>query len=116
MLAGDREAAQAQLKEALQVADELGERVYLPQLWLLEAALARAQGQRSAGAACTRLAIEEARAQESPWIELLALVDLGEHHALDAAERQALEALVDRLPEAHDTPAVSKARLMLAKT
>jgi len=116
LLAGDREAAQAQLQEALQVADELGERVYLPQLWLLEAALARAQGQRSAGAACTRLAIEEARAQESPWIELLALVDLGEHHALDAAERQALEALVDRLPEAHDTPAVSKARLMLAKT
>jgi DNA-binding winged helix-turn-helix (wHTH) protein/tetratricopeptide (TPR) repeat protein len=114
LLAGDWEAAQAQLQEALQVADDLGERVYLPQLWLLDAALARAQGRPSLAAAHARSAVEEARAQESPWIELLSLVDLGEYHALQADERQALEALVHRLPEANDTPAMHKARFLLA--
>lgn len=115
LLAGDFDAAQAQLQEARQVADDLGEGVYLPQLWLLDAALARAQGRQAAGEACARRAIEEARAQESHWIELLALADLAEHNALDAGERRALQALVHRLPEAHDTPAASKARLLLGR-
>ena len=110
LLAGDLDAAQAQLQEALQVADELAERVYLPQLWLLEAAIARAQGQAGAGAASVRRAIEEARAQEAPWLELLALVDLCEHHEAAAAERRALAVLVDRLPEAGDTVPVRRAR------
>ena len=106
------DAAQAQLNEALQVADELAERVYLPQLWLLEAAIARAQG-RPDGAASVRRAIEEARAQEAPWLELLALVDLCEHHEAAAAERSALALLVDRLPEAGDTVPVRRARSIL---
>ena len=83
LLAGDVEGAQAQLQEALQIADELGEGVYLPQLLLLQAAIARAQGRPEAGAASVRRAVEEARAQEAPWLELLALVELCAHH--DAA-------------------------------
>ena len=43
LLAGQHDAAQAQLSEALQVAEELAERVVLPQLWLLEAAIALAK-------------------------------------------------------------------------
>lgn len=113
LLAGDRDAAQAQLREALQVADELAERVYLPQLWLLEAAIARAQGRADAGGASVRRALEEARAQEAPWLELLALVELCEHHEATAAERGALAALVDRLPEAGDTVPVRRARSIL---
>ena len=64
-------------------------------------------------AASVRRAIEEARAQEAPWLELLALVDLCEHHDAAAAERSALAALVDRLPEAGDTVPMRRARSIL---
>jgi DNA-binding winged helix-turn-helix (wHTH) protein/tetratricopeptide (TPR) repeat protein len=113
LLAGQHDAAQAELNEALQVADELAERVYLPQLWLLEAAVARTQGRAAAGAASVRRAIEEARAREAHWLELLARVDLCEHHEATAAERRDLAALVDRLPEAVDTVPVRRARSIL---
>jgi DNA-binding winged helix-turn-helix (wHTH) protein/tetratricopeptide (TPR) repeat protein len=113
LLAGQLDAAQRQLDEALEVAEQLSERVYLPQLWLLAAAIARAQGRRDDGAASVRRAIEEARASEAPWFELQALVDLCEHHAAAAAERSALVALVDRLPEAKNTAPVRRARSIL---
>ena len=113
LLAGDVEGAQAQLQEALQIADELGEGVYLPQLLLLQAAIARAQGRPEAGAASVRRAVEEARAQEAPWLELLALVELSAHQNAEAGERQALAALVDQLPEAAGTEAVERARSLL---
>jgi len=113
LLAGQHDAAQAELDEALRFADELAERVYLPQLWLLEAAIARAQGRADAGAAPVRRAVEEARARQASWLELLALVDLCEHHDAAAAERSALAALVDRLPEAGDTVPVRRARSIL---
>jgi DNA-binding winged helix-turn-helix (wHTH) protein/tetratricopeptide (TPR) repeat protein len=113
LLAGDHAAAQAQIQEALQVADELVERVVQPQLWLLEGQIARAQGRAEAGAASVRRAIEEARAQEAPWLELLALVDLCEYHDAAAAERNALAVLVDQLPEAGDTAPARRARAIL---
>jgi tetratricopeptide (TPR) repeat protein len=115
LLAGDHDAAQAQVEEALQVAGELDERVYLPQLWSLEAAIARARGEAGAGAAALRRAIEEARMQDAPWLELLALVDLCEHHDGGAAERSALADLVGRLPEASDTVPGRQARAILAR-
>jgi len=84
--------------------------VYLPQLLLLEAAIARQQGRADAASASARRAVEEARGQEAPWVELLALVDLCEHHGATAEDSLALAALVDRLPEAADTDAARKAR------
>ena len=51
--------------------------------------------------------------REAPWLELLALVDLCEHHDAAAAERSALAALVDRLPEAGDTVPMRRARSIL---
>jgi DNA-binding winged helix-turn-helix (wHTH) protein len=114
LLAGDHDAAHVQLHEALQVAEELGERVVLPQLQLLQAAIARAQGRRDAGAAATRRALDEARAQEAPWLELHALVHLCEHHDASAEERLALAALVSRLPEASGTAPVSRAQVLLS--
>ncbi|MGO4392989.1 AAA family ATPase [Variovorax sp. M-6] len=113
LLAGEWDAAQIELEEALQVADELAERVYLPQLWLLEAAIARAQGRVDAGAASVRRAIEEARAQEAPLLELLALVDLCEHHEPSIPERRTLAALIDQMPEAHGTVPVRRAQSIL---
>ncbi|MGJ7510298.1 AAA family ATPase [Variovorax sp. GT1P44] len=113
LLAGDLDAAQIQLQEAMQVADELAERVYLPQLCLLDAAIARAQGRTDAGAAAVRVAIEEAQAQQVPWLELLALVDLCENHDASVPERHMLAALVDQMPEARGTVPVQRARTIL---
>jgi ATP/maltotriose-dependent transcriptional regulator MalT len=113
LLAGELDAARRQVEEALQIADNRRERVYLPQLFLIEGAIARARGQPTAARASVRSAIEEARAQEAPWLELLALVELCQHEGAKAKDRQALGALVDRLPEAADTDAVARARALI---
>ena len=115
LLAGDVEGAQAPLHEALQIADELGEGVYLPQLLLLQAAVARAQGRPEAAAVSMRRAVEEARTQEAPWLELLALAELCAHHGASTPERQALAVLVDQLPEAASTEPVARARSLLQR-
>ncbi|HTN50178.1 MAG TPA: AAA family ATPase [Burkholderiaceae bacterium] len=110
MLAGDIDGAQHQLEQALQLVSAHGERVYLPQLLLIEAAIARARGQPAAALASVRRAIKEARAQQAAWLELLALVELCEHGGAKATDRQALAALVERLHEAAETDAVARAR------
>ena len=116
VLAGDWDGAQHELEDALQVADTFGERVYLPQLFVMQAAIARARGDRAAADAAIRRAIAEARAQEAPWLELMALIELCDRHSATAKDRRALAALVDQLPEARDTAAVARARALLDKT
>jgi hypothetical protein len=113
LLAGDCDAARVELQEALHVGEELGERVYLPQLLLLEAAIARTQGRLDAGSIAVRRAVEEARTQEAPWLELQALVELCGHHDATAEDRQALAALLDQLPETEGTELVKRARSLL---
>jgi DNA-binding winged helix-turn-helix (wHTH) protein/tetratricopeptide (TPR) repeat protein len=115
VLAGDIDGAQAQLEEALHIADKFGERVYLPQLYLMEAAIARARGERKAAEASVRRAIAEARAQQAPWLELITLTELCAHDSATAEDRRALATLVDRLPQAQDTIAVTNARILLDK-
>jgi DNA-binding winged helix-turn-helix (wHTH) protein/tetratricopeptide (TPR) repeat protein len=116
VLAGDWDGAQRELEDALQVANTLGERVYLPQLFVMQAAIGRARGDRAAADAAIRRAIAEARAQEAPWLELMALIELCDRHSATAKDRRALAALVDQLPEALDTAAVARARALLDKT
>ncbi len=82
----------------------------------MQAAIARARGDRAAADAAIRRAIAEARAQETPWLELMALIELCDRHSATAEDRRALAALVDQLPEALDTPAAGKARSLLDKT
>ncbi|MHC8367238.1 ATP-binding protein [Pseudomonas sp. ZT5P21] len=113
LLAGDCNAAQVELQEALRVGEDLGERVYLPQLLLLEAAIARAQGRPDASSNAVRHAVAEARAQEAPWLELLALVELCEHHDVAAEDHQALSTLIDQLPETHGTELAKRARSLI---
>ena len=115
MLAGDWDGAQHELEDALQVANTLGERVYLPQLFVMQAAIARARGDRAAADAAIRRALAEARAQEAPWLELMALIELCDSAGATAKDRRALAGLVDRLPEARDTTAVARARALLDK-
>jgi ATP/maltotriose-dependent transcriptional regulator MalT len=116
LLAGELEAAQRQIDEALQVAKTLDERVYLPQLFVIQAGIARARGESAAARASVRRAVAEARAQEAPWLELIALLELCEHDGAAVKDRQALAELVDRLPEAARTTAVARARALLGKT
>ena len=69
-------------------------------------------GPRRASASVRR-AVEEAREQQAPWLELIALVELCAHHDASTAERQALAELVDQLPEAAGTEPVVRARSLL---
>jgi DNA-binding winged helix-turn-helix (wHTH) protein/tetratricopeptide (TPR) repeat protein len=116
LLAGDWDGAQHELDDALHVANTRWERVYLPQLFVMQAAIARARGDRAAADAAIRRAIADARAQEAPWLELMALIELCDRHSPTAKDRRALAALLDQLPEALNTPAAVKARALLAKT
>ena len=116
LLAGDWEAAQRQLDEALQIAHTHGERVYLPQLFLIEAAIARARGKPTTADTSLRRAIAEARAQEAPWLELMALLELCDRGATAGEDWQALAAMVDQLPEAIDTTALTRAKALLKGT
>ena len=112
--AGDFEAAQAQLDEALGLVERHDERICLPQLHLIDAAIARHRNNPGRADAAVRSAIEEARSQASPWLELLALTDLVEHAEPAAEDLDALAALVARLVEAQDTSLVVRARALLA--
>ena len=69
-----------------------------------------------AGRTWASRAVEEARAQEAPWLELMALIELCERHSATAKDRRALAALIDKLPEALNTTAAGKARALLDKT
>ena len=113
LLHGDWQAAQLQLNEALEVVRTYGERIYLPQLRLIEGTIAQARGDPDAAMASIRLAVEEARAQGACWLELLALTELCERDAATDEDRHALAALVDQLDEAGDTTALARARALL---
>lgn len=116
LFAEDYDAAQRELEEALQIASAHGERVYLSQLYLIEGAIARGRGQAAAALASVRRAVEEARAQQAPWLELNALLELCEGDGATADDRHALAGLVDRLPEITGTAAFTRARVLLGRT
>ena len=110
VLAGDWDGAEEQLRQALAVAQAQDERIYLPQLYLTEAAIARARRNPAAAEAAVRRALAEAREQEAPWHILLALVDLCEHGHAQAEDWDALATVLAQLPEAADTAPVLRAR------
>lgn len=115
VLHGDCNGAEEQLREALEIVNTYGERIYLPQLLLTESAIARARGQQSSADASIRRAITEARAQEALWLELLAVTELCAHASATAEDHRTLAALVDRLSEARDTTALARAEALLAR-
>jgi len=112
-LADDARGARHQLQEALRIAAELGEGVYLCQLLLLQAAVERDQGSLEAAMLSTRLAVETAREQQAPWLELSALLELCAYGSDSSADRQALADLADQLPEAANTEPMTRARALL---
>lgn len=114
LIDGDVDGAEAQLREAFGAADNLRERVYLPQLHLAEAAIAYARGQREAGEASIRRGLREARDQRAPWLELIAFNELLDRGVATPKDRASLAKLLDAMPEASDTEAVARARALLA--
>jgi hypothetical protein len=115
VLAADWDGAERELDEARQFATKHAERVYLVQFFLIEAAIARGRGQREVADESVRRAVAEAKAQEAPWLELLARLDLAEHSGATTNDGRALAALLDRLPEASETAAFARARRLLEK-
>jgi hypothetical protein len=59
--------------------------------------------------------VVEAREQSAPWLELLALVALCESVAATDADRAMLATLVEQLPEAAGTSAVTRAQALLER-
>jgi len=116
LLAGDIEGAGRHVEQALRFASDHHERVYVPQLFLLEAAIARARRDSNAAEQSIRRAVDEARAQESPWLEVLSLVDLCEAKFATKQDRSRLSARVEALPEASETALLERARELVAAT
>ena len=115
VLDGDWDGAQRELEGALQVAARSGSACICRGCCVMQAAIARARGHLAAADASIRRALAESGAQEAPWLELLALIELCDRHGATAKDQRALAALVDQLPEARDTSAVAKARALLDK-
>jgi len=114
VLAGDLEGADRELQHALEVARAQDERVYLPQLYLTEAAIARARGNSAAAEEAVRRGLAEAREQEAPWHVLLALVELCQHGKAGAADWDALATVLEQVPEAAETAPALRAREMIS--
>jgi DNA-binding winged helix-turn-helix (wHTH) protein/tetratricopeptide (TPR) repeat protein len=115
LLAGDLDRAQKQVEEALQVADKLGERVYLTQLQLLDAGIADALGEPERARASIQRAIGEAQAQEAPWLQMLALSALCERPEATREHRTSLRAVLDRITGGEDTAPVARALALLSR-
>ncbi|MGQ0800702.1 MAG: ATP-binding protein [Pseudomarimonas sp.] len=114
VMAGDFDAAQAQIDEARRLVEQLGERVYLPQLLQVQSAIARGRGDQAAAAAAIRSAVSESRSQGALWVELLTLNDLVEYVDATDDEVTSLAELVNRLEEARDTLPMARALSLLA--
>jgi len=116
LLAGDVAGARQQLEEALHLADKLGERVHLTQLHLLAARIADALGEPDTARESIRLALAEARAQEAPWLEMLALSALCEQPVATPEHRASLRAALEGIRGAEDTAPVAAARTLLQQS
>lgn len=101
LLAGDLAGAQRELDDALRAAQVQGERVYLPQLHLLQSAIAAGRGDGAGARAAVQRALDEARTQDAPGLELLALTRLCGGGNGTPQDEQALAALAARLPQMH---------------
>jgi DNA-binding winged helix-turn-helix (wHTH) protein/tetratricopeptide (TPR) repeat protein len=113
LLDGDWRGAQEQLGQAFAIVNDFGERIYVPQLLLLEGAIAQSRGDPAGAEAAIRRAVQEAQDQGAAWLRLIALASLCERNAATSEERAALAALVDGLGETKGTTVHARARGLL---
>lgn len=109
-LHGDWEGAQEQLDQAFSIVSTYGERIFVPQLLLIQATVERERNEVSASEASVRRAISEARCQGACWLELLALTELCEQATATTEDLRALAALVVQCAEAGDASLLARAR------
>jgi DNA-binding winged helix-turn-helix (wHTH) protein/tetratricopeptide (TPR) repeat protein len=109
ILAGRWPEAQKHLEDALALAQRIRERLFLPDLLLLEARVALGQNQLDAARIAMEAALAEARAQQALWLELSALVALCELDDAAAEHRAALGHACKRVSEGFDTDLVKRA-------
>jgi ATP/maltotriose-dependent transcriptional regulator MalT len=88
VLAGDRSRPRPSSRKRSAIASDVNERVYLPQLYLMQAEIAQARGDRIAAKTSQRQALEEARSQQAPWLELMALSALGRRQCCERGRPQ----------------------------
>lgn len=113
LLHGDCSGADEQLRQALDIVNTYGERIYLPQLLLTEGSIARARGQDADAEASVRRAVTEARAQGALWLELLALTELCAGATAAGEDHRRLRAIVDELREARSTIPLARAATLV---
>lgn len=97
ILDGDWQGAQHYLEQALELVNTYGERIYLPQLLLIQAAIACLRQEFAAEVASLRQAVIEARTQGAAWLELLALTKYSERATPTTEDLSALDALIHKL-------------------
>lgn len=81
---------QGELSEALALANRMGERIWLPDLWLLEVRVAQGLGDLDAADAALRRSLREAQRQQAGWLVLVSLVALCESAGAHADDWDAL--------------------------
>jgi DNA-binding winged helix-turn-helix (wHTH) protein len=112
---GDWPAARRELDEAMRCAEAIGERQYLTQSLVLDGQIADGLGQPQRARDSMRRAVAEARVQEAPWLELMALSALCERADAGAKDFAALADVLDQLTEGLDTAQVARARELLKR-
>jgi hypothetical protein len=115
LLEGDLDGAAQQLEQAFAIVDRYGERIYLPQLLLLRAAVADGRKDDAGCDAALRRSMDEARSQRAPWLELTALGEICRRPTATADDRRALRSLVASIPQELDAPVYTRAKAVLAR-
>jgi DNA-binding winged helix-turn-helix (wHTH) protein/tetratricopeptide (TPR) repeat protein len=113
LLAGRIAEARIQIDAALERAREISEPVHLPDLRVIEAAIADAEGSPVNARHALDAALAEAHRQQSLWIELHACVALCVRPDARPGDRARLEATFGRLREGHETALAQRARALL---
>jgi DNA-binding winged helix-turn-helix (wHTH) protein len=116
ILAGDWVRAGQQVDEALLLATRLHDHSYRTQLLLLKRRVALANGDSQRATAAAHEALDEARRQRSPWLEVTVLVDVCEGPSTQTEDIEALRSVVESLAESSSAPLINRARALLSRT
>jgi hypothetical protein len=115
LLLGDVAGAQEQLDQAFEIAQSFDERIYLPQLLIIQAGIRQLASDSQTAAAHLRCARDEARSQKAPWLETWALVELCEGGSATRLERTELSALLEVAEQSLSQELLERARRIIMK-
>jgi hypothetical protein len=101
VLAGEWDAAETQVREAFQYAEQHDERVYLTQLHLIDAAISWARGESAVALATTRRVAEAQAGGLGPNCSRFSNF---RPRRFDSGRQPPASGLLDELPEATGTP------------